>query len=638
MESVTSISLRDIEGIARVESAKMQHFYVGVEHLFIALTKLEGGLTADIFEQIGQSGRYLRYATRELAGRGDDRRYWPGYRNTPRATTVLNRAQILINSEVRPDERALLLAILDEGASIPVRVLRESGVAIDTLREMVRDWSGKVRTQTPVPPINGGESLSDDERLVLQQMFQRYDEIKIEHIFHGGYSGTTVVLVRPVHADGRSDAPVVVKMADRQSILWEKKRYDSYVKDTLPPTTARMESEPTLPEKSPLGGIKYTFVRLRGEDLPVNLREYAENHDSESVALFLREALYNGFREAWWGQAQPYRFAAWQEYEFLLPPALIVQIDPGDTQSVVGRVLRPLEDWSRTSALHPGDMVELENFTVQKAKRTSGTLQVAAGAAPESINRSSQIEIRGMDLREKSYFRGELIRKISGRVLYTRDDLLQEQVQALDPNFNILDDHLPYTNLTGEKLPNPLRRYAYILDLRISGTLSTIHGDLYMDNVLIGPGGDAWLIDFEWTRDGHTLYDWAMLEMSLLIDHVRLSIGQSWEEIWSAIKLLDHLNRTNALPELDRSPLAHAFSPIVEIRGIVSELLATDNHWIEYQVALALCALRVIGWSNRPLVARRLSFLASALAMDAARMRNRTGSRGDITEVTTDLN
>src|SRR5262245_52215224 len=101
-KAVDNVSLKDIEAIARIESAKMQHFYVGVEHLFIALTKLEGGLTTVIFEQGGQSPRYLRYATRELAGRGDDRRYWPGYRTTPRADAILARTQELIENKVRP--------------------------------------------------------------------------------------------------------------------------------------------------------------------------------------------------------------------------------------------------------------------------------------------------------------------------------------------------------------------------------------------------------------------------------------------------------------------------------------------------------------------------------------------------------
>ncbi len=632
-----NVALKDIEAIARIESAKMQHFYVGVEHLFIALTKLEGGLTTAIFEQGGQSPRYLRYATRELAGRGDDRRYWPGYRTTPRATAILAHTQELIEHSTQPDERALMLAILEDGDSIPVRVMQQAGVDIASLTESVRNWSGKARAQIPLIPIDGGNSLSEDEQLVLRQMFQKYDVVQIEHVFQEGFSGSTVMLVRPLHGDGRSDALVVVKIAERQPILWEKKRYDSFVKDTLPPTTARIEADPILPDRSPLGGLKYTFVRLRGGDLPVNLLEYAANHDAEQIATFLREALYQGFREAWWGQAQPYRFAAWQEYEFLLPPTLVVEALPtSDSNETTGRVLRPLDEWNRNGIVHVGDIVELENFTAQKIKRDPGILKIAAGAAPEAINRASEIEVHGLDFSQKTYFRGEHIRRLTVRIVKTRDDILQEQIQALDPNFNILAEYLPYGSSPTDHLPNPMRRYVRALDQRITGTLSTIHGDLHTGNILIGPGGDAWLIDFEWTRDGHTLFDWAVLETSLLIDHVTLLVGPAWDDAWQAIKLLDIINRTGTLP--DQSPLAEALRPIVEIREIVRGLLANVENWSEYQAPLAFCALRVIGWKNRSLTARRVAFLASALALDAARVRNRTQTTQsvDLTDVTTD--
>jgi hypothetical protein len=636
-----SVTLRDIEAIARLESAKMQNFYVGVEHLFIALTKLDGSLTATIFEQHGQSARYLRYATRELAGRGDDRRYWPGYRVSPRATEVMSRAQALIDSGLQPDERALLMAILEEGDSIPIRALREAGVEIRDLIDAVRSWTGEIRTIAPQVEILGGEKLSAQEALVLQQMFKKYERVQIEHLFQEGFSGSTVMLVRPINADGRSDALVVVKIADRQSILWEKKRYDSFVKDTLPPTTARIEAEPTLPDTAELGGLKYTFVRLRGEDSPTNLYEYATTSDPAEVARFIHEAVYNGFREAWWGQAQPYRFTAWHEYDFLLPPTLIVEAVPSDGTmgATPTRPVRPLDEWNRTGDVHPGEMLELENFTVQKVKRSAGLIQVAAGAAPEAVNRASRIDVQGIDFSAKAYFRGELVKKIAARVIQTRDDILQQQVQALEPNFNIMEEHLPFgsTASSAERIPNPLRRYKRVLDLRITGTLSTIHGDLHTGNILIGPAGDAWLIDFEWTRDGHTLFDWAVLETSLLIDHVMPSVGREWDDVWRAIRLLDTLNRKGGPEQVesDRGPMAQAFRPIVEVRRIVSELLAMRDSWLEYQVALALCGLRVIGWMNRPLTARRLAFLASALAMSATRDRSQTHTVGDLTDVTT---
>src|SRR5258708_33098650 len=151
----------------------------------------------------------------------------------------------------------------------------------------------------------------------------------------------------------------------------------------------------------------------------------------------------------------------------------------------------------------------------------------------------------------------------------------------------MLAETIPYDTSATERLPNPLRRYARILDQRISGTLSTIHGDLHMGNILIGPGGEAWLIDFEWTRDGHTLFDWAVLEVSLLIDHVAVAIGPSWDDAWEAIRLLDRLNRSGGIAQAIDSELVEALRPIVEIRRVVAELLASHNSWTEYQVPLA---------------------------------------------------
>jgi hypothetical protein len=177
-----------------------------------------------------------------------------------------------------------------------------------------------------------------------------------------------------------------------------------------------------------------------------------------------------------------------------------------------------------------------------------------------------------------------------------------------------------------------------LLDRKISGTLSTIHGDLHSGNILIGSSNDAWLIDFEWTRDGHTLFDWAVLEISLLIEYVAARIGVSWDEVRHAITLLDGLNREGVVRE--QSPLALAMLPLVELRKIVRELLYVDPvvgtpNWAEYHVALALCALRVIGWSNRPLAARRVAFMVSALSMSYT--PNADNSRSHtVSDLTTD--
>ncbi len=48
------------------------------------------------------------------------------------------------------------------------------------------------------------------------------------------------------------------------------------------------------------------------------------------------------------------------------------------------------------------------------------------------------------------------------------------------------------------------------------GAQSTIHGDLNLENVLVGPGEFVWLIDFALTRDGPPLYDFAHLYAEII--------------------------------------------------------------------------------------------------------------------------
>lgn len=612
MVPAQTLSLEQIEALARDESAKLQHFYVGVEHLFIALTRLDGGLVPDVLAQVGSSPRYLRYVVRDLAGRGEERRYWTGYPLSPRASAVLDAAGAYVRTGKKPAERALLLAILDEGQSIPIRALRSANIDLERLREAILDWSGEAQVTLPPPEIEGDDKLSDEQRAILSSMFRGYARVRIEQLFaegFSGYSGSTVILVRPLHADRRADALVVVKLYDRQGILWEKKRYDSYVRDRLPPKTARIETDPTLPDGSLLGGLKYTFVRRDGESLPVNLGKYMETHDPETVALFLRDALYGGFRETWWGQAQPYSFPAWQEYELMLPPALIVEA----ADSVAQLTLRPESDLTH---VHTGEVVALEDFTVLKVKRDKTALQLVRGAGAEAINYAGRIDLHGLDFSQKVYYRGQIIEHpLVGRVLRTREDILQEYVQKLEPDFDLLAEFLPALD-GGQPMPNPLRHYGRLLEKRITGTFSTIHGDFHTGNILVGPGGDAWLIDFEWARDGHTLVDWAVLEVSILIDHIITFVAADWETIRGAAALLDRVNHHEALdPAL---PLGDALRPVVEVRHIVSELLANRANWSEYFISLAFCALRAITWANRPLAARRLAYLVSALAIGAA--------------------
>lgn len=123
---------KQILALAKQESENLQHFYLGVEHIFIALTEVENGVTQGVLQESDLDSGGIRDAIRRFAGTGDGHRYWEGMRVTPRCEVVLKLASEEANKRKKTltEEKDLLLAILKEGDSIPVRVFQKMGVSI----------------------------------------------------------------------------------------------------------------------------------------------------------------------------------------------------------------------------------------------------------------------------------------------------------------------------------------------------------------------------------------------------------------------------------------------------------------------------------------------------------------------------
>jgi ATP-dependent Clp protease ATP-binding subunit ClpC len=123
---------KQILALAKQESENLQHFYLGVEHIFIALTEVENGVTQGVLQESDLDSGGVRDAIRRFVGTGDGHRYWEGMRVTPRCEVVLKLASEEANKRKKTltEEKDLLLAILKEGDSIPVRVLQKMGVSI----------------------------------------------------------------------------------------------------------------------------------------------------------------------------------------------------------------------------------------------------------------------------------------------------------------------------------------------------------------------------------------------------------------------------------------------------------------------------------------------------------------------------
>ncbi|MCA9894858.1 MAG: phosphotransferase [Anaerolineae bacterium] len=607
------VPLKDILITARQEAHRMRHYYLGVEHLFIALLEITNGLAGTTIAEYGLTPEYVIDAIRRKIGKGSRHRLWAGVPNTPRTEVVLDIAQDAASEEGREHihERDVLLALLDEEDNIPVRVLSALGIHIAEFRETIFSRPSTSDASQPfvkvdfAPTFDG--SLSKEELFVLRRMFYGYGQIRIEQLLTGGYTTARLLVVTPIQPDGREDAGVVVKIGATDAILDEAQRYERYVKSTLPPLTARLEEKPTAPETSDLAAIKYTFITDNSGN-PSTLAEAIKSWTPGYTQQWLEDSLYNGFGDRWWKQNRAYRFEAWQEYDWLLPPVLTLEVVQSDNTPAGVHILRYPIKRQRVSALQYGDLVMVENFTVQKVNPERNAIQLALGQGSH-LTRAYQVEVRGLDFDQEMYFRGEIVERFVGRVWKTRNEQLLNAARALEPDFDITGANIVYNEL---RFPNPLEHYNNLLEATIDSTLSTIHGDLHLGNIMIGPQDSPLLIDFGQTREGHTIFDWITLEMSLLNELIQPLASPGWKGAYEIIEGLISLNRGKP-PITRNADLTNALTIITTIRAIIARHL---HSWLEYYLALSFISLRAMTWQTLDIDNRRLMFLVSALAMN----------------------
>ena len=125
--------------IAQQEAKKLNHDYVGTEHLLLGLAKAEGEISASILYNLGLEGSKIINAIEQLVGRGDILSLPSEIPFTARAKKVLERsfeeAQILnsvfINSE------HLLLGLAGEQEGVGARILQNFNITEDLIRALV---------------------------------------------------------------------------------------------------------------------------------------------------------------------------------------------------------------------------------------------------------------------------------------------------------------------------------------------------------------------------------------------------------------------------------------------------------------------------------------------------------------------
>ncbi len=356
-------------------------------------------------------------------------------------------------------------------------------------------WRGKRGPQPRRPNIGlqldlpAGLQVEREDAQLLRTVFGDYQRLIVEREFRSGYSGARALLALPIKADGRADAHTIVKIGPSIDIEREHLNYERFVKNTLPPVTARMQDTPL--RLNGRAALRYTFIAEAGQ-APISLRQ-AFRRNPDPTLLW---RLFESFAPTWWSQTRPIAFRLAAEYDRVLPPHLVVR--PTGRAEAGGAALTPESD---PAAFARGQAVRVSRFPVAHPRADGRSLALSAapgdGRAPLRVSWLSPQAPNGGPA--------------AAEIVATRSDYLRDRVAGVD--------------LFG--LPDPITRLPEFLEATIVGGSSIIHGDLNLENALVGPGGLVWLIDFSETREGHVLYDFARLGAELIAHVLAPTAGES---------------------------------------------------------------------------------------------------------------
>ena len=130
--------LQEVLGLALMEARRMHKDYLGTPHLFIALTKLDGGCTQDALRTLGFSPKQVRDVIRLALGNGKATSDTP-ILPTRRCKEILQTAErnALESGSATIDERAIAQAVLGEGDGVTHELLTKLGINPAQLNELI---------------------------------------------------------------------------------------------------------------------------------------------------------------------------------------------------------------------------------------------------------------------------------------------------------------------------------------------------------------------------------------------------------------------------------------------------------------------------------------------------------------------
>ncbi|HUT85263.1 MAG TPA: ATP-dependent Clp protease ATP-binding subunit [Elusimicrobiales bacterium] len=153
--------------IAQEEAKRLNHDYVGTEHILLGLVSLGEGVAAQVLNNVGVSFRHIRAEIEKMVGVGDNMMLLGEIPFTPRAKKVLEfaveEAQHMGHSYIGTEH--ILLGLIREEEGVAARVLENLGMKLDSVRKAVLELIGETPPQARKKDSSkrGGQEDEEEE-------------------------------------------------------------------------------------------------------------------------------------------------------------------------------------------------------------------------------------------------------------------------------------------------------------------------------------------------------------------------------------------------------------------------------------------------------------------------------------------
>ncbi len=129
---------------AQEEAQRLNHPYIGTEHLLLGLVREENGVAARVLRSLGVEAYKVRSAVEEIIGLGEEK-VTGKIGLSPRTKRIIelavNQARSMGTAYVGTEH--LLLALVEEGEGVAVDVLQSLGVSLEKVRSQTDHLVGK---------------------------------------------------------------------------------------------------------------------------------------------------------------------------------------------------------------------------------------------------------------------------------------------------------------------------------------------------------------------------------------------------------------------------------------------------------------------------------------------------------------